>query len=140
MEHRFTIGELADAAGVPTTTVRFYERRGLITPDGRSAANYRVYRQAALARLRFIVAAKTAGFALSDIKRLLELQDADSPPCDEVQAMIGARLDRVTDQIAELQRADATLRDWLESCRRTALEGRCAVVQSLRRSATTREE
>jgi len=34
MPDRLTIGELAEAAGVPTTTVRFYERRGLILPEG----------------------------------------------------------------------------------------------------------
>jgi len=140
MEHGLTIGALADAAGVPTSTVRFYERRGLLAPEGRSESNYRLYGAASLERLRFIVAARAVGFALSDIRRLLELKDADAPPCGEVQSMIAERLDRVTDQIAELQRADTTLRDWLGSCRRDAPKGRCAVVQGLQRRAAAREE
>jgi MerR family mercuric resistance operon transcriptional regulator len=37
------IGELAQAAGVPTSTVRYYERAGILEPSGRTAANYRFY-------------------------------------------------------------------------------------------------
>lgn len=43
MKDAMTIGELARAAGVPTSTVRFYERRGLLKPDARTQANYRTY-------------------------------------------------------------------------------------------------
>ena len=56
-ERLFTIGELARAADVPTSTVRYYEREAILRPTGRSASNYRLYSGADLERLRFIRAA-----------------------------------------------------------------------------------
>ena len=49
----YTIGRLAAAAGVPASTVRYYEREGILTPDERTAGNYRQYGERALERLRF---------------------------------------------------------------------------------------
>src|SRR5260370_754788 len=42
MSGRFTISQLAHAADVPTTTVPYYERAGLVKPEDRSAGNYRL--------------------------------------------------------------------------------------------------
>ena len=53
------IGELADAAGVPPETVRFYERRRLLPEPQRASNGYRLYSNAALHRLRFIRTAQT---------------------------------------------------------------------------------
>ncbi len=131
MPSRLTIGELADAAGVPTTTVRFYERRGLITPDGRTESNYRLYGEASLERLRFIVAAKDAGFALGDVRALLDFDDGVSAPCREVQHLIEERLARTRAQMERLQTIDQRLSSWLRACRRAERHGRCEVVERL---------
>lgn len=61
------IGELADALDVPTETVRFYERRGLLPEPARAKNGYRIYDEQALARLRFIRSAQTAGLTLAEI-------------------------------------------------------------------------
>ena len=50
MDACYTIGQLAKTAGVPTSTVRYYERRGLLTSEARSRGNYRLYGPAALER------------------------------------------------------------------------------------------
>lgn len=131
MSKRFTIGELADATGVPTTTVRFYERRGLIAPEGRSEANYRLYGEASLERLRFIVAAKDAGFALGDVRALLDFADGATPPCREVQELIEQRLARTCAQMERLDEIDKRLSSWLRACKRAEREGRCEVVDRL---------
>lgn len=131
MPDRLTIGELADAAGVPTTTVRFYERRGLIAPDGRSESNYRLYGESSLERLRFIVAAKGAGFALSDIRALLDFDDGVTAPCREVQELIEQRLARTRAQLERLREIDSRLSAWLRACKRAEKEGRCEVVELL---------
>jgi len=131
MPDRLTIGELAEAAGVPTTTVRFYERRGLILPEGRSEANYRLYSEASLDRLRFIVAAKDAGFALGDIRALLDFDDGMTAPCREVQQLIEERLARTRGQKERLDEIDKRLSSWLRACRRAENEGRCEVVERL---------
>ena len=58
MAKHLTIGEFADAAGVPTSTIRYYERARLLKPSSRSASNYRLYSADDLERLRFIRAAQ----------------------------------------------------------------------------------
>ena len=70
-----TIGRLAEQAGVPVSTVRYYERRGLLAPEERSPSRYRLYGPAVLRRLRFIRAAQRSGFTLEDIRRILALRE-----------------------------------------------------------------
>jgi len=131
MSTMYTIGPLAKAAGVPASTVRFYERRGLLTPDQRSGGNYRRYGRAALERLRFIRAAQAAGFTLKDIELLLEFRDGDAAPCGEVQALIASRLARIEQEIQHLAHVREVLTRWMGVCRRAAKSGRCAVLEGL---------
>ncbi len=131
MHNRYTIGQLARHAGVPTSTVRYYERRGLLRPDSRSNGNYRQYGEEALDRLRFVRSAKAAGFTLSDISSLLEFRDGDAAPCREVQGLIAARLDQVAEQIEHLKVVDRLLREWMKVCRAAERTGRCGVLEGL---------
>jgi len=123
---RSTIGVLAQRAGVPTSTVRYYERAGLLRPSGRSAGNYRLYSEEDLQRLRFIRAAQATGFTLEDIRQLLK-----PAPCQKVQALIEARLQQVTARIGELQHLQRVLQGALEVCRAHPEVGRCGVIDSL---------
>ncbi len=111
-----TIGELARAADVPTSTVRFYERRGLLKPDARTPSNYRTYSARTAERLKFIRAAQTTGFSLKDIREMLSLTYSDDPPCEEVAALIEHRLQDVKQRLRELKRIDRTLTAALKSC------------------------
>ncbi len=67
-----TIGALARRLNVSTSTLRFYEREGLLAPEGRSASGYRLYPPGAEKTLLFIRRAQRLGFSLSDIKLLLQ--------------------------------------------------------------------
>ena len=81
-EQPMTIGQLADSVGVATSTLRYYEREGLLRPCGRSRADYRLYDAAAIDKLRFIRSAQSVGFSLNDIKALLSLDERTG--CDKV--------------------------------------------------------
>jgi MerR family mercuric resistance operon transcriptional regulator len=126
---RLTIGEVAQAAGVATTTLRYYEREGLLSPTDRSRAGYRLYDEGAVGRLEFIRAAQAVGFTLDDIRALLELS-GDSP-CKRVQALIERRLGEVDGKLADLRRVRSALADALERCRKS--KKGCAVVADLKR-------
>lgn len=108
-DHHFTIGELADAFGITTRTIRFYEARGLLAPQ-RLGAN-RSYSRRDKARLTLILRGKNLGFTLEDIAEYLALYDAD--PVQEAQTRL--LLDKIEAAISDLQlkRADLdrTLRD-----------------------------
>ena len=67
----YRVHEFAELAGVTVKTLHYYDRVGLIRPQ-RTASGYRVYRPSDLVRLEQILALKTIGFALKDIRALLD--------------------------------------------------------------------
>jgi len=131
VDAQYTIGRLAKAAAVPISTVRYYERRGLVTSEARSRGNYRLYGRGALERLRFVRSAQAAGFTLSDITLLLRFRDGDPAPCHEVQGLITKRLTRVAEQIEEFKGVETMLQRWLGVCRRSERTGKCGVLAGL---------
>jgi len=98
-----TIGQIAHRAGVPTSTVRYYERRGLLRPDTRQSGQRR-YRPASERLLVFIGMLKDAGLALDDIHGVVNAADVA-----EWKAIAQRRLDTLNDEIARLQNARSYL-------------------------------
>ncbi len=96
------IGELAASAGLPSQTIRFYERQGLLLPARREANGYRVYDDAALDRLGFIRAGQSAGLSLAEIRSILDLRAGGQVPCSHVTALLAARLDELRTRQREL--------------------------------------
>jgi DNA-binding transcriptional MerR regulator len=98
-----TIGEVAARAQVATSTIRYYERRGLLTADARRSGQRR-YRTGTLRRLVFIGMMQDAGLGLDDIQCVLDAEGAA-----EWKAVAGRRLELLDEQIARLQQARAYL-------------------------------
>jgi DNA-binding transcriptional MerR regulator len=128
-----TIGQLASAAGVAASTVRFYEREKLLVPDARTGSNYRTYTQASLERLKFIRAAQASGFNLSDIREMLALTHSDDEPCREIATLIEHRLGDVRQRMKELKRVEKTLARALKDCCASGTDW-CGEVDRLRKS------
>lgn len=131
MRETYTIGRLAKAADVPVSTLRYYERTGLVVPDARSDSNYRVYGRDALERLHFIRRAKDAGLTLDDIAALLDIQDGSSQPCDAVRELIEHRLAELDERMRDLEQLRGTLSELRETCRRAAEKDHCLVLDRL---------
>jgi DNA-binding transcriptional MerR regulator len=111
------IGLLADAAGLPARTIRFYERKGLVPPPERSANGYRVYDETALDCLRFIRSAQAAGLTLAEISTVINVRDGGSVPCAHVGGLLEAKLDEVRQRSRELEALENELADLLERSR-----------------------
>ncbi len=125
-----TIGHAAEAAGVAATTLRYYEREGLLRPSSRSHTRYRLYDAEAVERLRFIRAAQAVGFTLDDIRLLLDLNADDPKVCrSEVQRLLERRLADVKQKMKDLKRVQAVLGRSLDRCR--ASQGACPVLKDL---------
>lgn len=131
LERPYTIGELARAGEVPVSTVRYYERSGLLSPEGRSPGKYRCYTDSSLERLRFIRAAQSNGFTLDDVRSLLQFQDGVVEPCKEVQSLIEARLRDLEERLTQIRTVRSVLRSSLQSCQAGGLSGRCKVLEGL---------
>ena len=126
-----TIGQLARSVGVPDSTIRFYERSGLLRPTGRTASNYRYYGPDAGDRLTFIRAAQAAGFELSDIKSMLAFQDGRVAPCAEVQTLVTARLKGVRGQLQKLRHVERVLVQFQQACEQRPRRRGCPVLDTL---------
>jgi DNA-binding transcriptional MerR regulator len=73
---RFRIGEIAEAAGVSTRTLRYYEELGLLSPAGHSPGGARRYSDADLARvLRIRELQQLVGFNLDEIRTIVAAED-----------------------------------------------------------------
>jgi DNA-binding transcriptional MerR regulator len=97
------IRELSRATGVPASTIRYYERLGLLQAPQRSEARYRLYETADVERLRFIQKAKRLGLSLTEIGQLIALRAGGTPPCQQLKTMVASHLQQLDRQIAELQ-------------------------------------
>ncbi len=75
MKTTYTIGELAELAGVSTKTLRVYERKGLLLPGRNTGNGYRVYTEAAVRKLEQIQLMKYLGFSLERIEAFLSVHE-----------------------------------------------------------------
>ncbi|MBI9088685.1 MAG: MerR family DNA-binding transcriptional regulator [Desulfobacterium sp.] len=85
-KHPFTcsISQLAKALDITTRTIRFYEEKGLITPD-RTPGNQRIYTRKNRARLKLILRGKRFGFSLDEIAEMIGMADTDLTEIDQIQ-------------------------------------------------------
>src|SRR5215470_17512371 len=106
------VAELAERAGVAPSTVRFYERAGLLSPARRAVNGYRVFDESALDELAFISRAKGIGMSLEEIAGLLAAWPAGE--CRSLQAgmraFLAGRIGQVRGQVAELGAFERQLR------------------------------
>jgi MerR family mercuric resistance operon transcriptional regulator len=107
------IGELAKTAGVNVQTVRFYERIGLLHPDGRSASGYRQYGPGSVALLRGIKEAQRLGFTLAEIRRFLSSRE---PAPERFRTAAERKVRDLESRIDELQRLQETITRLLRAC------------------------
>ncbi|ETW99120.1 MAG: hypothetical protein ETSY2_41525 [Candidatus Entotheonella gemina] len=127
---RYTISQLACAAQVPISTLRYYERAGLVCPTERAENNYRVYSEDALRTVLFIRAAQSAGFTLDDVRALLDLQAGDAALCQDVQPLVEKRLQDVSQRIKEMRHMQRILKSLLAQCHEQEQDALCHVVDA----------
>ncbi len=97
------IGRIAEAAGVPAKTIRYYEEIGLMPKTERTESGYRVYSKDMVDRLCFIKKAQHLGLSLSEIQDILDLGDRGRCPCGHVEKLLKKQLQDIRDRIKDLQ-------------------------------------
>src|SRR6266436_1454834 len=125
-----TIGQLAKQASVKSTTVRYYERRGLLLAPSRSVAGYRLYPDESLRRLRFIKHAQDLGFTLKEIIDLLALTGMKRSSAD-VCALTRTKISSVDDKIRQLKALKKQLQHLTASCTRKGTAEDCVIMKRL---------
>lgn len=105
---------LARAAGVETSTIRFYERRQLLTPEARKPSGYRLYAPDAVQRVRFIRDAQALGLSLEEVAELLSLAAGDVDGGPAAGQLAARKLSAISERIERLQRIRGALQAILD--------------------------
>src|SRR5690606_12639947 len=106
----FAIADLAREFGISTRAIRFYEAKGLITPE--RVGSTRVFRRRDRARLSLILRGKRLGFSLRDIAEYLSLYDADrNQQVHMLAEMVDERLASLERQMRDLETTISELRE-----------------------------
>ena len=126
-----TIGELSRKSGIPSQTLRFYEREGILPAPSRiGSGRYRDFDESALRTLRFVNEAKEAGFTLRQIRELFDAKDTTAE-CGTVLALINHRLVDVRKRIQQLDRFRHNLSALKKECLVNRKSGRCTTIEFL---------
>jgi DNA-binding transcriptional MerR regulator len=106
----FTIRDLAKEFSVSARTLRFYEEKGLVDPARRG--EQRLYSRRDRARLAYVIAGKTVGFSLEEVREMLDLYDLGDGQVTQLKVALtkfGERIERLERQKADIDRIVAEL-------------------------------
>mgnify|MGYP001765991487 CR=1 FL=1 len=110
------IGEASARSGVSAKMIRHYEAIGLVPAANRTFANYRLYSDADLHRLRFIKRARNLGFAVARIATLLALWNDPGRASAEVKRVALAHASELAHKVRELQAMQQALEHLARHC------------------------
>jgi Hg(II)-responsive transcriptional regulator len=128
----FTVGALANNAGVNVETVRYYEKIGLMPKPKRKESRYRVYDESDLARLKFIFRAKQLGFTLKEIKELLELRIESKATCGDIKNLSSRKIEDIEQRINDLQNIKKVLTKLIHQCVNEELSSEeCPILEAI---------
>ena len=131
-----TIGTFAKAAEVNVETIRFYQRKGLLSEPDKPSGSIRRYGEADVARIRFVKSAQRLGFSLDEIAELLRLEDGTR--CREASILAEQKLKDVREKLAELTRMESVLSELICACHATKGSVSCPLIDSLQRENVPR--
>lgn len=105
----YTVGEMAKLMGVPASTLRYYDKEGLLPFVERSEGGIRVFKESDYEWLKVIECLKKTGMQLKDIRSFILMAMEGDSTIDERLELIIKQREAVKKQIADLQETLATL-------------------------------
>lgn len=110
------IGQAAIQSGVNARLIRHYESIGLIPKAGRSEGGYRVYSENEIHILIFVRRARSLGFSMKEIKKLIDLWRNRNRNSAEVKALTHTHIQDLDKKIRELEDMRKTLMHLSRTC------------------------
>ena len=127
-DEKLTISRIARLSGIGIETVRYYQRIGLIEEPSKPKMGYRIYSDATVHKLKFILRAKNLGFTLQEIKELLALDGGD---CRQTQEIAHQKKQLIQHKIDDLQSIYKALEELLLSCQSNPDNTNCPIINTL---------
>lgn len=133
LKNSLTVGAFAQAAGVHVETIRFYQRKGLLSQPDKPLGSIRRYGDSDVARVRFVKSAQQLGFNLDEIAELLILHDGTH--CVEARSLAEHKLIGVRQKLADLTQIESALTGLVEQCCVTTGNVTCPLISALHSGA-----
>ncbi|MES1934767.1 MerR family DNA-binding protein [Salinisphaera hydrothermalis] len=112
----FTIAEAARRAACPQSTIRYYERAGVLPLARRGDNGYRYFEAGDVERLAFVNRARELGFSIASVRDLLRLADHPQQPCEAIDTLLDEQVRSVRQRIAQLQALETRLAHLQRAC------------------------
>jgi MerR family mercuric resistance operon transcriptional regulator len=129
MDPSFSIGRLAAKAGVNVETIRYYQRRGLLSEPDKPLSGHRRYPPDCAKRVRFIKRAQVLGFTLDEIAGLLRLDGAHA--CAETRAVAARKLQTIEQKLVDLNARCKALTELMRRCDALGGAAGCPIIYTL---------
>lgn len=126
---KFTIGALAKAADVNVETIRFYQRKGLLSKPEKPYGGIRRYSGEAVARVRFVKSAQRLGFSLDEVAELLALDDGTD--CHKARKLAERKLAEIRERLSLLSHMEVALAGLVNSCHAQRGKVSCPMITNL---------
>ncbi|MFQ7633903.1 MAG: MerR family transcriptional regulator [Sellimonas intestinalis] len=103
-KNKYTIKDAARIMGVPTSTIRYYDKEGLLPFVERLASGYRIFTEKDIATLRIIDCLKKTGMSIKEIRQFSSWLEQGDSSLQQRYDMFLERRRVVKQQMAELQK------------------------------------
>ena len=117
MATEYSISDLSAEFDITTRTIRFYEEKGLLTPERKG--NARIYSAADRTKLKLILRGKRLGFTLEESSSIIEMYDPDHGNTDQLKSLIAKIREKkaqLEQQLHDIEVMMLDLRDSEEKC------------------------
>lgn len=125
------IGELSEQSGLSCDSIRFYERRGLLSLPSRTPSGYREYSSEAVQRLTFVRKARELGFTLKEVAQLMTLALDQGAGAKDVHAQALLKMSELDRRISALQEIRENLLRLVEACGGEGVRSQCPILEAL---------
>lgn len=124
------IGAMSRLTSTKVTTIRFYEEIGLLEVPGRTPSGRRTYCIKDLERLRFIRNARRLGFAIPEVRSLIDLAERPDQNCEAASEIASRHLSDVEERLERLGALREQLAGLITRCRSNSV-GECQIIKAL---------
>jgi DNA-binding transcriptional MerR regulator len=112
------IKDVCRITGLSSSAIRYYDSQGLLGQVERRSNNYRVFDERDIEKLLFIKKARTLGFELEEIRKILVLKNNGIHPCNYVSQKIQEKISLIKAEIIRLEKEKTKLENHLSDAKK----------------------
>lgn len=103
-DHYYSIGEVSEMVGVPSSTIRFYDKKGLLPNVSRSEGGIRRFSQADVNWLHMIESMKLMGMSIAEISELTLLSQQGEDTFEKRRKIVHEKRDEIVKKLEEMEK------------------------------------